>query len=152
MEFRVLWVALSMEMPEQMELISNQTWYRLTFCSRVELKETWPCEQFQYAYRTSALKRNKKAAIVLNATFRMEKQDPAVIKNKMAEFTAKRKESQPAGASLGSIFKNPTGDFAGRLIEEAGLKENVSVVQRSVPNMPISSSTAAKPLRWIYST
>jgi UDP-N-acetylmuramate dehydrogenase len=52
----------------------------------------------------------------------MEKQDPAVIKNKMAEFTAKRKDSQPSGASLGSIFKNPTGDFAGRLIEEAGLK------------------------------
>ena len=86
------------------------------------VKETWSCEQFQYAYRTSALKRNKKAAIVLSATFRMEKQDPAVIKNKMAEFTSKRKESQPSGASLGSIFKNPQGDFAGRLIEEAGLK------------------------------
>ena len=40
----------------------------------------------------------------------------------MAEFTAKRKASQPAGASLGSIFKNPAGDFAGSLIEDAGLK------------------------------
>jgi UDP-N-acetylmuramate dehydrogenase len=84
--------------------------------------ETWPCEKFQYTYRTSVLKRNNITAIVLNATFWMEKQDSALIKSKMAEFTAKRKESQPSGASLGSIFKNPAGDFAGRLIEAAGLK------------------------------
>jgi UDP-N-acetylmuramate dehydrogenase len=84
--------------------------------------ETWACEQFQYAYRNSVLKRNSIIAIVLSAIFRMEKQDPALIKSKMAEFTSKRKDSQPSGASLGSIFKNPTGDFAGRLIEEAGLK------------------------------
>jgi UDP-N-acetylmuramate dehydrogenase len=84
--------------------------------------ETWAYEQFQYAYRNSVLKRNSIIAIVLSAIFRMEKQDPALIKSKMAEFTSKRKDSQPSGASLGSIFKNPTGDFAGRLIEEAGLK------------------------------
>ncbi len=84
--------------------------------------ETWACEEFQYSYRSSILKRDNKNTIVLGATFRMEKQDPTVIKNKMAEFTSKRKDSQPSGASLGSIFKNPTGDFAGRLIEEAGLK------------------------------
>jgi len=33
-----------------------------------------------------------------------------------------RKQTQPPGASLGSIFKNPPGDYAGRLIEAAGLK------------------------------
>ena len=35
---------------------------------------------------------------------------------------AKRKASQPPGASIGSMFKNPPGDHAGRLIEAAGLK------------------------------
>jgi UDP-N-acetylmuramate dehydrogenase len=39
-----------------------------------------------------------------------------------AEFTDKRKRTQPPGASLGSMFKNPPGDYAGRLIEAAGLK------------------------------
>jgi UDP-N-acetylmuramate dehydrogenase len=40
----------------------------------------------------------------------------------MDEFKAIRRNSQPSGASLGSIFKNPAGDYAGRLIEAAGLK------------------------------
>jgi UDP-N-acetylenolpyruvoylglucosamine reductase len=40
----------------------------------------------------------------------------------MTDFSARRRSTQPAGASLGSMFKNPPGDFAGRLIEAAGLK------------------------------
>ena len=40
----------------------------------------------------------------------------------MARNNAYRRRTQPPGASLGSIFKNPPGDFAGRLIEAAGLK------------------------------
>jgi UDP-N-acetylmuramate dehydrogenase len=40
----------------------------------------------------------------------------------MDDFSARRRRSQPPGASLGSMFKNPSGDFAGRLIEAAGLK------------------------------
>ena len=41
----------------------------------------------------------------------------------MADFLKKRKETQPLEfPSAGSIFKNPPGDFAGRLIEKAGLK------------------------------
>ena len=38
------------------------------------------------------------------------------------EIAAKRRSSQPPGASMGSMFKNPPGDYAGRLIEAAGLK------------------------------
>ena len=40
----------------------------------------------------------------------------------MDEFVAYRKRTQPPGASMGSMFKNPPGDYAGRLIEAAGLK------------------------------
>jgi len=84
--------------------------------------ETWTCDMFQYAYRSSVLKRENSLAAILKASLRMEKQDLEVIREKMAFFNARRKETQPAGASLGSIFKNPPGDHAGRLIEAAGLK------------------------------
>ena len=40
----------------------------------------------------------------------------------MDDYSIIRRNTQPSGASLGSIFKNPDGDFAGRLIEAAGLK------------------------------
>jgi len=40
----------------------------------------------------------------------------------MAQLSARRRSTQPPGASMGSMFKNPPGDFAGRLIEAAGLK------------------------------
>ncbi|HEX2623029.1 MAG TPA: hypothetical protein VHL11_22870, partial [Phototrophicaceae bacterium] len=48
---------------------------------------------------------------------------PHEIQVRMNEYNDYRKRTQPQGASLGSIFKNPPGDYAGRLIEAAGLKE-----------------------------
>ncbi len=44
------------------------------------------------------------------------------VRAKMAEYGEHRKSTQPPGASMGSMFKNPAGDKAGRLIEAAGLK------------------------------
>jgi UDP-N-acetylmuramate dehydrogenase len=41
---------------------------------------------------------------------------------KVEQFSAHRKATQPPGASMGSMFKNPPGDYAGRLIEASGLK------------------------------
>ncbi|NJN79247.1 MAG: hypothetical protein HC797_01535 [Anaerolineales bacterium] len=41
---------------------------------------------------------------------------------KIEQFSERRKSSQPPGASMGSMFKNPDDDYAGRLIEAAGLK------------------------------
>ncbi|MEO0598223.1 MAG: UDP-N-acetylenolpyruvoylglucosamine reductase, partial [Chloroflexota bacterium] len=48
--------------------------------------------------------------------------DKEAIEARMTEFNAYRKRTQPPGATLGSIFKNPPNDYAGRLIETAGLK------------------------------
>jgi len=80
-------------------------------------------DDLDYDYRYSALKaRDDRRFLVLLATFRMELDEPAAIKARMASFIAHRKQTQPAGASLGSIFKNPPGDYAGRLVEAAGLK------------------------------
>lgn len=78
---------------------------------------------FHYDYRHSILKSmTHRRFLVLLATFCLMKDDPNVIKARMDANIAKRKQTQPPGASLGSIFKNPPNDYAGRLIEATGLK------------------------------
>lgn len=84
--------------------------------------EPWPAERLEYGYRTSWLKRHPGEAAVLAATFRLERSTPGATRTRAAEHTAQRKATQPPGASMGSMFKNPPGDAAGRLIEAAGLK------------------------------
>ena len=85
-------------------------------------------EQMEYGYRTSVLrtaprgKRGEIKAIVLSATLRLKNSSKEEVSAKMNEFSARRKATQPPGASMGSMFKNPAGDHAGRLIEAAGLK------------------------------
>lgn len=76
-----------------------------------------------YSYRASSLKKRlDRRFVVLNVTLTLQLADPATIAATMDEFVAYRKRTQPPGASLGSIFKNPPGDYAGRLIESCGLK------------------------------
>jgi UDP-N-acetylmuramate dehydrogenase len=79
-------------------------------------------EELDYGYRSSALKRGSRNAVVLSAEILLHTSDPAEVQARIKDFTAQRKASQPPGASMGSMFKNPTGDFAGRLLETAGLK------------------------------
>ncbi len=86
------------------------------------LQEEWPVERFEYTYRSSSLKRQPGRAVVLAAELKVTESTSQAVQAKMDEYQAQRRTSQPAGASLGSIFKNPPGDFAGRLIEAAGLK------------------------------
>lgn len=79
--------------------------------------------ELAYAYRHSSLKaRADRRFVVLLAQFALAADDPAAIQARMDAYSARRKQTQPPGASLGSIFKNPPGDYAGRLIEAAGLK------------------------------
>lgn len=85
-------------------------------------RESWPVEQFHYGYRTSILKQYPGDAIVLSAQLALEPGSPEFVKARTEEFVAYRKQTQPPGASMGSMFKNPPDDFAGRLIEAAGLK------------------------------
>ena len=82
----------------------------------------WSAEQMQYDYRTSTLKRQPAQAVILAARLRLTPATPAEVQAKMEELAEKRRKSQPPGASLGSMFKNPSGNYAGRLIEAAGLK------------------------------
>ena len=78
-------------------------------------------ETFDFSYRHSAFM--EKGAVVLSAAFRLKKGDPEEINARVAELTAQRKAKQPlAYPSAGSFFKRPEGYFAGKLIEDAGLK------------------------------
>jgi UDP-N-acetylmuramate dehydrogenase len=86
------------------------------------VREEWPVEKLEYSYRSSVLKRKQSDAVVLSALFKLDRSDPDTVHARMEEYTAFRKRTQPPGASIGSVFKNPPGDFAGRLIEAAGLK------------------------------
>lgn len=88
-------------------------------------REVWPGERLQFEYRSSVLKRQpggSPRAVVLAATLRLERSTPAAVQARMDELVAFRRRTQPPGASMGSMFKNPPGDFAGRLIQEAGIK------------------------------
>lgn len=79
-------------------------------------------DEMQYSYRSSILKRDPGNAVILSAQLFVEKGDALAIKAQMEDNAAKRRNTQPPGASMGSMFKNPDGDYAGRLVESAGLK------------------------------
>jgi UDP-N-acetylmuramate dehydrogenase len=85
-------------------------------------RESWSVEKMGFGYRTSVLKRHGLKAVVLSAELRLEHSTRELASVKINEFSERRRATQPPGASMGSMFKNPPGDFAGRLIEAAGLK------------------------------
>ncbi len=84
---------------------------------------TWGSRKLDYRYRESALKQSQTHYLVESAALRLSPgHDPAELRARADDYIAHRKRTQPPGASLGSMFKNPPGDYAGRLIEAAGLK------------------------------
>jgi len=85
-------------------------------------REFWSVEKMKYGYRTSALKRGEIKAVVLSAELSLKIATKEEVTVKIEQFGERRKSTQPPGASMGSMFKNPEGDYAGRLIEAAGLK------------------------------
>ncbi len=90
-------------------------------------------DSLEYAYRHSRLKyKPERPFFIMRAEFGLRPAAPAEIQARMTANNAYRRRTQPPGASLGSIFKNPPGDYAGRLIEAAGLKgQRVGAVQVS---------------------
>ena len=78
-------------------------------------------------YRDSRLKdsagERSAGDLVLTATFRLDPADPAVVKARLDDIRRWRREHQPLGQpSAGSVFRNPQGDSAGRLIDACGLR------------------------------
>ena len=85
-------------------------------------RSEWSCDQLDYSYRSSKLKRESDDAIILSALFEIQPGDANQIKADVEKFRERRMKNQPPGASMGSVFRNPPDDKAGRLIEAAGLK------------------------------
>lgn len=86
-------------------------------------KLEWRREDFAFQYRSSILKRPlAPEAVILSAALQVQHGQPEEILQQMAVLKSKRETKQPPGACTGSMFKNPPGDFAGRLIEASGLK------------------------------
>lgn len=82
---------------------------------------TIPKEELELGYRTSVIA--KKEYVVLEAVIRLEKGDKAAIKARMEELKVQRTTKQPLEyPSAGSTFKRPEGHFAGKLIQDAGLR------------------------------
>jgi UDP-N-acetylmuramate dehydrogenase len=80
-------------------------------------------DELGYAYRTSALKRQELGDVcVERAVLRLVQSSPAEADGTVKAFNAQRMRTQPRIKSAGSVFANPDGTFAGKLIEEAGLK------------------------------
>lgn len=78
-------------------------------------------EEMQFGYRHSVLQENGYIAVA--ASLKLQKDDPAAIEERMRELAQKRNSKQPVQyPSAGSTFKRPEGYFAGKLIEDAGLK------------------------------
>ena len=83
--------------------------------------ETLAVDALEMGYRTSMPLRT--GSVVLSARFKLTEDDPEAIAGRMRELNARRRDKQPLNfPSAGSTFKRPEGQFAGALIEQAGLK------------------------------
>ena len=82
----------------------------------------WNADELELSYRHSRFM-DDRSQIIISAVIRLPKGDRAEIEAKMKELAEKRREKQPLQyPSAGSFFKRPEGHFAGKLIEDAGLK------------------------------
>jgi UDP-N-acetylmuramate dehydrogenase len=72
-----------------------------------------------FAYRSSSLAPGE---IVTRVELSLARGDAQAARQQISEIVRWRRENQPGGTNAGSVFRNPVGDFAGRLIEAAGLK------------------------------
>ncbi len=78
-------------------------------------------EELEFSYRDSSLK--GKGLYVLEAGFELAPASPADVHRRLYEQLTRRCQKQPLSQrSAGSVFKRPEGDYAGRLLEQAGLK------------------------------
>jgi len=102
---------------EMKDVISEVTLFDLESQKMVTLQK----DELDFGYRSSIVK--KHPYMVLSAKFSLEEGNAEELKKEAAELSKKRKEKQPLEyPSAGSTFKRPEGYFAGKLIEDAGLK------------------------------
>ncbi len=82
--------------------------------------ETRDKEQLSFTYRHFEI---DQGAIIIHVRLKMDRESEDVVAGRISDFLKKRKQNQPLDyPSAGSVFKNPQDEYAGRLIENAGLK------------------------------
>jgi UDP-N-acetylmuramate dehydrogenase len=86
---------------------------------RADLEGDLPADRLDLGYRRSAL---GPTSVVVEARFALRPGDREASEREIAEIVRWRREHQPGGSNAGSVFANPPGDSAGRLVETAGLK------------------------------
>ncbi len=79
-------------------------------------------EWLGFQYRYSKLKGVGQNWLVLGAEFQLSRGNPECLAAKAAEYAERRRRTQPPGRTRGPTVKNPPGDYAGRMIEDVGLK------------------------------
>jgi len=92
----------------------------LTLVSREGAVRSTAAAAIAHGYRWTSL--CETADVVAGARLRLSRRSPEAIAARMAEVAAKRRAALPSQPNAGSIFKNPPGRFAGKLLEECGLK------------------------------
>lgn len=99
------------------------TLHAVEVLSGAERFERWNLSECAFAYRRSRFGELGAAAAFISAvTLLLRADDPERLSARMQQIGQERKAKTPAGLSCGSVFKNPPGASAGRLIEAAGLK------------------------------
>jgi len=109
--------------------------------------QRWSPGDLRLGYRTSALREGPlHGSLVVSATVRLERGDGEEARQLMARLTRERNETQPIKTkNCGSVFKNPAGDSAGRLVQAAGLKgarEGAAVVSELHGNFIVNEGGA----------
>src|SRR2546422_4244574 len=110
-------------------------------------RRTWSLQDLQLGYRTSALRDGPlHGSLVIDATIQLERGDGEEAKRLMTKLSNERNETQPIKTkNCGSVFKNPPGDSAGRLIQAAGLKgsrEGAAVISQLHGNFIVNEGGA----------
>lgn len=91
----------------------------------MDLVRTLPLGELALGYRTSRFRHGRvgnPSEVILSAELKLTTQPREELQARMADYLAQRRATQPWLPSAGSVFKNPPGDYAARLIEGAGLK------------------------------
>jgi UDP-N-acetylmuramate dehydrogenase len=98
----------------------KDTLVALTFLASDGTIHTRPRSDLCFRYRGLDL---PDGAVICAADFAVTRDEPQRVKERMMALLTRRKRTQPLTVpNAGSVFKNPPGDYAGRVIEEAGLK------------------------------
>lgn len=100
----------------------SESFYDATLILLDGTRRTVNAEEMAYRYRHSAVKDGALRGVLTTIRVRLAPGDPATLRVKAIEYHDWRKTAQPQAASAGSMFQNPPGDAAGRLIEACGLK------------------------------